>query len=361
LRNLPDLEAMTPMQPAGKPGRPTFVISGSLAFDYIMTFPGSFQDHIIPDKAHVLSVSFLFDSLRRYRGGVAGNIAYNFALLGERPVLVGAGGSDFGDYRAAFDAFGVDMSWVVDVPSELTGSAFMSADLAGNQIAGFYPGASYAAADLSVLDLGRGAVFGMVGATTREAMQRHAREFAGAGCRLIYDPSQQVVSLGADELREGIDQAWGVIGSDYEMAVIEQKTGLTVSDLVARVPFVGVTFAEHGSELHFEGQHVKIPAVAAEPLVEPTGGGDAYRAGVFKGLALGLPLEIAGRMGSVAATYAVERHGSQEHTYTPAEYVGRLEAAFPDYAGALRVEWLCCSVDRDLAERRLSSLMVKGD
>jgi adenosine kinase len=361
LRSLPDLEAMTSMQPASEPVRPTIVISGSLAFDYIMTFPGSFQDHIIPDKAHVLSVSFLFDSLRRYRGGVAGNIAYNFALLGERPVIVGAGGSDFGDYRAAFDALGVDMSWVVDVPSELTGSAFMSADLAGNQIAGFYPGASYAAAELSVLELGRGAVFGMVGATTREAMQRHAREFAEAGCRLIYDPSQQVVSLGADELREGIDQAWGVIGSDYEMAVIEQKTGLTVSDLVARVPFVGVTFAEHGSELHFEGQHVKIPAVAAEPLVEPTGGGDAYRAGVFKGLALGLPLEIAGRMGSVAATYAVEQHGSQEHAYNPAEFVDRFDAAFPEYGGALRAEWLRCSVDRDLAESRLSSLAVKGD
>ena len=215
--------------------------------------------------------------------------------------------------------------------------------------------------ELSVLDLGRGAVFGMVGATTREAMQRHAREFAESGCRLIYDPSQQVVSLAADELREGIDQAWGVIGSDYEMAVIEQKTGLTVSDLVARVPFVGVTFAEHGSELHFEGQHVKIPAVAAEPLIEPTGGGDAYRAGVFKGLALGLPLEIAGRMGSVAATYAVERHGSQEHTYTPAEFVDRFEAAFPEYAGAVRVEWLCCPVDRDLAESRLSGHAVRGD
>ena len=128
------------MQPAGESGRPTFVISGSLAFDYIMTYPGSFQDHIIPDKTHVLSVSFLFDSLRRYRGGVAGNIAYNFALLGERPMLVGAGGSDFGDYRAVFAALGIDTSRVVDVPAELTGSAFMSADLAGNQIAGFYPG-----------------------------------------------------------------------------------------------------------------------------------------------------------------------------------------------------------------------------
>ena len=349
------------MEPAGELGRPTIVISGSLAFDYIMTYPGSFQDHIIPDKTHVLSVSFLFDSLRRYRGGVAGNIAYNFALLGERPALVGAGGADFGDYRAAFEALGIDTTSVVDVPSELTGSAFMSADLAGNQIAGFYPGASVAAAQMSVLDLGRGAIFGMVGATTREAMQRHAREFSESGCRLIYDASQQVVTLSADELREGIDRAWGVIGSDYEMAVIEQKTGLSVSDLVTRVPFVGVTFAEHGSELHFEGRHVRIPAVTAEPLIEPTGGGDAYRAGVFKGLALGLPLEIAGRIGSVAATYAVERHGSQEHSYTPFEFVDRFETAFPEYAGAVKVEWLLCPVDRDLAERRFSSHAVRGD
>jgi adenosine kinase len=349
------------MLPAGELGRPTIVISGSLAFDYIMTYPGSFQDHIIPDKTHVLSVSFLFDSLRRYRGGVAGNIAYNFALLGERPALVGAGGSDFGDYRAVFAALGIDTSSVVDVPSELTGSAFMSADLAGNQIAGFYPGASTAAADVSVLELGRGAVFGIVGATTREAMQRHAREFSESGCRLIYDASQQVVSLSADELREGIDRAWGVIGSDYEMAVIEQKTGLAVSDLVTRVPFVGVTFAEHGSELHFEGRHVRIPAVTAEPLIEPTGGGDAYRAGVFKGLALGLPLEIAGRMGSVAATYAVERHGSQEHAYTPLDFIDRFETAFPEYAGAIKVEALVCPVARDLAERRLSRHAVRGD
>jgi adenosine kinase len=349
------------MQLAGGSGHPTFVISGSLAFDYIMTYPGSFQDHIIPDKTHVLSVSFLFDSLRRYRGGVAGNIAYNFALLGERPALVGAGGSDFGDYRAVFDAMGIDTSQVVDVPSELTGSAFMSADLAGNQIAGFYPGASIAAAQLSVLDVGRLAAFGMVGATTREAMQRHAREFAESGCRLIYDPSQQVVSLAADELREGIELAWGIIGSDYEMAVIEQKTGLTVSDLVTQTALVGVTFAEHGSELYFEGQHVRIPAVRAEPLIEPTGGGDAYRAGLFKGLALGLPLEVAGRMGSVAATYAVERHGSQEHVYAPAEFVARFETAFPEYAGAVRVEWLNSPVDRDRAEGRLSSHAGRGD
>ena len=346
------------MHLAGESARPTFVISGSLAFDYIMTYPGSFQEHIIPDKTHVLSVSFLFDSLRRYRGGVAGNIAYNFALLGERPVLVGAGGSDFGDYRRLFESLGIDTSSVVDVPGELTGSAFMSADLAGNQIAGFYPGASVVAADVSVVELGRNAVFGMVGATTREAMRRHAREFAESGCRMIYDPSQQVVSLAAEELLEGIDRAWGIIGSDYEMAVIEQKTGLTVDALAARAALVGVTYAERGSELFFEGRRVTIPAVAAEPLIEPTGGGDAYRAGLFKGLALGLPAEIAGRMGSLAATYAVERHGSQEHVYAPEEFVTRFESAFPEYRGTLNAEWLIAPVDRNRAEGSLSRQAV---
>ena len=349
------------MHPAGEHERPTIVISGSIAFDHIMTYPGSFQDHIIPGKVYVLSVSFLFDSLRRHRGGVAGNVAYNFALLGERPALVGAGGSDFPEYRAACEALGIDTSYVVDVPSELTGSAFMTTDLAGNQIAGFYPGASGSAEQISVLEIGRGAIFGIVGPTTREAMRKHAREFAESGCRLIYDASQQVVTLDEEELREGIGQAWGVIGSDYEMAVVEKKTGLTVSDLVSRVPFVGVTLGQLGSELYFEGSHARIPPVTAEPLSDPTGGGDAYRAGVFKGLALGLPLEVAGRMGSLAGTYAVERHGTQEHVYTAEEFVGRFDEAFPEYAGAIQTEWLLCPVGREHANDRLSRHAVRGD
>jgi len=349
------------MPPAGEPGRPTIVISGSLAFDHIMTYPGSFQDHIIPGKVYVLSVSFLFDSLRRHRGGVAGNIAYNFALLGERPALVGAGGSDFGEYRSACETLGIDTSHVIDVPSELTGSAFMTTDLVGNQIAGFYPGASSAAEQISVSELGRSAVFGFVGPTTREAMRKHAREFADSGCRLIYDASQQVVTLDEEELREGIDQAWGVIGSDYEMAVIEKKTGFTVSDLAARVRFVAVTLGQHGSELYFEGRHVTVPAVVAEPLSDPTGGGDAYRAGVFKGLALGLPLDVAGRMGSLAGTYAIECHGTQEHTYTADDFVQRFDRVFPEYAGVLESTWLLLPVDREHANERLSGHAVRGD
>jgi adenosine kinase len=351
---------MNPMQYGGSPA-PTIVITGSLAYDHIMTFPGSFQDHIIPDKVTVLSVSFLFDSLRRDRGGVAGNVAYSLALLGERPAVVGAGGADFQEYRAACEHVGVDMRHVVDVPSELTGSSFMTTDLAGNQIAGFYPGASAHACELSVRDLGRDAVFGFVGPTTLDAMRRHAREFAEAGCRMVYDPSQQVVSLPEEDLLEGIENAWAVIGSDYEMAVISQKTGLSVDDLSDRVAFIGVTFGQFGSELRFEGRRVAVPAAPVDHIGDPTGGGDAYRAGLFKGLLLGLPLEVAGRIGSLAATYSVERHGPQEQTYTAEEFVDRFERTFPDHAGALNVEWLQVPVEREAALERLFGVAARGD
>lgn len=349
------------MQPAGERARPTIVISGSLAYDYIMSYPGSFQDHIIPGKVYVLSISFLLDSLRRHRGGVAGNIAYSFALLGERPAVVGAGGSDFAEYRQACEALGIDTSHIVDVDDVMTGSAFMTADLSGNQIAGFYPGASSRAESISVRQLGDEAIFAFVGATAREVMQQHARQFGEADCRLIYDPSQQVVSVSEEELIEGIGHAWGVVGSDYEMAVIEQRTGLSVSDLVDRLPFVARTLGHEGSELFVEGEYSRIPAALPVELRDPTGGGDAFRAGLFKGLLLGLPLETAGRMGSMSATYAVEHHGPQEHGYTPDEFVARFDRSFPDYAGAIEAEWLRAPVSREIAVERLSSAAARGD
>jgi len=236
----------------------------------------------------------------------------------------------------------------------------MTTDLAGNQIAGFYPGASSYAEQISVVEVARDALFGFVGPTTREAMRRHAQEFGESNCRLIYDASQQVVSLSEEELLEGIGYAWGIIGSDYEMAVIGQKTGLSVNQLVERVPFVGVTLGSFGSELYLEGQHVKIPPAEADPLRDPTGGGDAYRAGIFKGLMLGLPLEAAGRMGSMSATYAVEQHGTQEHHYSADEFVERFDRVFPDYAGAIEVDWLQHPVDRDRALERLSKGALRG-
>jgi adenosine kinase len=361
MRSAVSAEGMTQVHAVSDQTQPTIVISGSLAFDQIMTYPGSFQDHIIPGKVHLLSVSFLFDSLRRHRGGVAGNIAYNFALLGERPALVGAGGSDFGEYRAACENLGIDTSHVVEVENELTGSSFMTTDLAGNQIAGFYPGASSRAEHISVSDLANDAVFGIVGPTTLAAMRRHAREFGESPCHMVYDASQQVVSLPEEDLREGIGYAWGVIGSDYELAVIEQKTGFTIENLANLLPFLGVTFGSHGSQLYFEDRHVVVPAVGAETVGDPTGGGDAYRAGVFKGIALGLPLEICGRLGSLTATYAVERHAPQEHSYTAEEFVARFERAFPEYVGALEVDWFNRPFDRDCAIERLERVAVRGD
>lgn len=348
------------MKEPGEAARPTIVISGSLAYDYIMSYPGSFQDHIIPGKVYVLSISFLLDSLRRHRGGVAGNIAYTFALLGERPTIVGAGGSDFGDYRRACDELGIDTSHVVDVTDVMTGSAFMTADLAGNQIAGFYPGASSRAEEISVRGLGDEAVFAFVGATSREVMQLHAREFGESRCHLIYDPSQQVVSVSDDELMEGIGHAWGIIGSDYELAVIEKRIGLSVADLVDRLPFVARTLGHEGSELFYRGDYERIPAAPPDELRDPTGGGDAYRAGLFKGLLLGLPPAIAGRMGSVAGTYAVERHGPQEHCFTPQEFVDRFDRAFEDCAGAVEPTSLETPVPRERAERRLTAATFGG-
>jgi adenosine kinase len=152
-----------------------------------------------------------------------------------------------------------------------------------------------------------------------------------------------------------------LIGSDYEMAVIEQKTGLSVEDLAERVPFVGVTLGKFGSKLRFEGRTVEIPAATAERMGDPTGGGDAYRAGLLKGLMLGLPLEIAGRMGSLAATYSVERHGPQEQYYTATEFVARFDQVFPDFAGAIDVEWLRRPVAREAALERLPGVGVRGD
>ena len=324
----------------GPTNGPNVVVSASLAFDYVMTFPGSFKDHILPDKVHVLSVSFLFESLHRRRGGVGGNIAYSLALLGERPALVGGGGADFADYRAVFEGLGVDMSHVRHAPDELTGSAFMLGDLENNQIAGFYPGASAVAGSISVRDLAAGARIGLVGATAPEAMRRHAAEIAAAGCPLVYDPSQQVVGLPAEDLVAGIEVATTLIGSDYEFAVLGQKTGLDVDTLADRLELVVVTYGGQGSELRYRGETIRIPAVPAETLVDPTGGGDAYRAGLLKGLLLGLTLPVAGRMGALAATYAIERHGPQEHAYTPEAFVARFDRAFPELAGVIPVDAL---------------------
>lgn len=311
------------------------VVSGSIAYDYIMAFGGSFADHIIPEKAHVISVSFLVDSLRKQRGGVAGNICYTLALLGESSHLVGATGNDFGPYRAAFEDLGIGLDNVIQDDGVLTASAFMMADLKSNQIASFYPGPGSRAAAIDLTELGNSCRFGLVGPTDPEVMRLHTRQLGATACKLIFDPAFQIILYSADDLNEGIDAAWSVVGNDYEFAMIERKTGLNVADIAARKELVVVTYGENGSDFIVNGETTHVPPAPPRRVVDPTGAGDAFRGGLLRGLLSNLPPAITGRMANLAAVYAVEQIGTQEHFYSPGEFVERFDRSFPDYAGAI--------------------------
>jgi adenosine kinase len=312
-------------------------VSASIAYDHIMQFDGSFKDHILADKAHVLSVSFLLGSLKHQRGGVAGNMGYTMALLGVPVALVGAVGPDFGPYGQVLEELGVDLSHVRRVEDDLTATAYMNADMAGNQIAAFYPGPSALTREIDVTPLASDAAYGIVSAGDPVAMMLHTEQIAAA-TNLVFDPAQQIVILDGDQLSRGIELANVVIGNDYELGMIERKTGLTVDDIARKVPLTVVTYGDRGSEIRAGGDVVSIPTAKPEPFTDPTGGGDAYRAGLVAGLLLGKDLPVAGRMAALAATYAIEFHGTQEHTFTCEQFVARFGTAFPDFADSLSVD-----------------------
>jgi adenosine kinase len=318
---------------------PKVVVSASIAYDHIMHFDGSFQDHILENKAHVLSVSFLLGSLKQQRGGVAGNMSYNMALLGVPVALVGAVGSDFGPYRAVLEDLGVDLSYVVQKDDDFTATAYMNADNHGNQIASFYPGPGAAMQDVDITDIARTAEYGIVSAGDPVAMVRHAEQIAGVS-KLVYDPAFQIVILSGDDLTRGIEMAEIAMGNDYEFGMTERKTGMSVDDISRKVPMTVVTYGEQGSEIRAGGESHRIPVARPEPFADPTGGGDAYRAGLMAGLLLRKDLPVVGRIAALASTHAIEFHGPQEHTYTRDSFVRRFDEAFPDFKGALTVDEL---------------------
>lgn len=317
---------------------PQVIVSASIAYDHVMSFNGSFKDHILADKAHVLSVSFLLDSLKHQRGGVAGNMAYSMGLLGVPVALVGAVGPDFAPYRTVLEQLGIDLTHVPVIEDDLTSAAYMNADLVGNQIAAFYPGAGGFSKQIDVRDIASGARYGIISAGDPVAMMDHAAQIAESGAELIFDPAQQIVILSGDDLRKGLDLASIAIGNDYEFGMIERKTGLTVDDIAAKVPMTVVTYGDRGSEIRSGGASVSIPVATPEKVVDPTGGGDAYRAGLVLGLLLGADHAVMGRLAALAATYAIERHGPQEHVYTPETFLARFDQTFPDYAGAVTLD-----------------------
>jgi adenosine kinase len=307
------------------------VVSGSIAYDYIMFFPGFFQEHILPDQLQNLSVSFLVDSLKRQRGGCAPNIAYNCGLLDERATVMGTVGQDFGDYRAWLDTHNVDTAAIRDIPDEFTSSFFVNTDRNNSQIASFYTGAMRLARDLSFYDLPyREIAVAVISPNDPDAMRRHARECQELRIPYIYDPSQQIIRLEAGDLLEGARGAGVLICNDYEFEMIKNKTGLSTQQLETLAPTVIVTQGKAGSTIVAAGKRYHIPVVEPRQIADPTGVGDAYRAGLIKGILHGYSWPTTGRLGSLAATYCLEEHGTQNHSYTYAEFLARYRATFGD-------------------------------
>ncbi len=304
-------------------------VTGSIAYDYIMVFPGRFQDHILPDKMHVLSVSFLVDSLTRRRGGTGANIAYNLGLLGQRPVLVGAVGDDFSDYRSFLESIGVDCHAVKVIGGEHTASCFINTDLQDNQITAFYPGAMSHARTISLPEAGVGAGdLVLIAPNDPGAMNRAVAECTEAGVPYLYDPSMQLPRLSRDDIEKGCGGARILAGNDYEFGMMAEKLGITEAELRRRVPISVMTRGEAGSLITVGDECFEIPAAKCKKVVDPTGAGDAFRSGFVLGFKRKLPWPVVGRLASLAGVYAVEQHGPQQHAYTLQEFAARYRENF---------------------------------
>ncbi len=307
------------------------IVTGSIAYDHIMRFPGYFKEHILPDKIHMLNVSFLVDSLEQRRGGTGGNIAYTAALLGLTPRLVATAGSDGPPYLAALAELGVDTRAVAVTERDRCASAFITTDSDDNQITGFYPGAMNGSGNFPLRDVDATDIeLAIISADAPAAMRRYPTECRELGLPYIYDLGMGLPVLSDEELRTGLTGAYVLIGNDYELALIGKKTGLDRAALRERVEIIVTTLGEKGAEIDRRGEIVRIPVAPARQVADPTGAGDAFRGGLMLGLTRGFSLDMAGRIAAQAATYAVEGLGTQSHQYTTAAFAARFNESFPD-------------------------------
>jgi adenosine kinase len=314
------------------------ILTGSVAFDYLMKFPGYFKDHFLPDKLDHISLSFLVESMTVQRGGVAPNIAYTLALLGGRPRLMATVGVDFENYRGYLDSRGIDTSLTKVIPGIFTASFFANTDRDNAQIASFYPGAMAYAAELSFHDLPAKPDLVLISPNDPGAMDHYVRECRELGIPFFYDPSQQLARLDPVAVRFGIENARALFVNDYEIGLIERLTGMTPADILAYVQFLVVTCGGEGSLITTSQRQIHVPIVPAGEIVDPTGVGDAFRGGFLTGYQHGWDLELCGQMGALAATYCLEQSGPQGHAYTPAEFVGRFRQTFDDHG---KLDALC--------------------
>ncbi len=303
------------------------LICGSLAYDTVMVYPGRFRDHILPEKIHLLNVSFVVPTLRRNFGGCAGNIAYNLHLLGTPGHAMGTVGHDFGPYREWMVGNDMSLRHVQELPDEYTAQAYITTDLDANQLTAFHPGAMTHSDRLQVPSDG-GITIGVLAPDGREGMIAHAEQFARAGIPFIFDPGQAMTLFGGPELAAFVEQATWVTVNDYEATLLQERTGLNTGELAARVAAYIVTQGAEGSVVYTNGRRVEIPAVRAAAVVDPTGCGDAYRAGLVYGLMRGIDWETTGRVASLMGALKIATVGTQNHGFTIDEFKDRFNGIF---------------------------------
>ncbi len=314
----------------------SIILTGSIAYDYLMSFPGYFKDHILPEHLDNISLSFLVDEMVRQPGGVAANIAYTMGLLCETPRLVATAGVDFDEYRKVLDDAGVDTSGVKIIQDKFTASFFANTDRSNAQIASFYAGAMADAAQISMKDLGLTADdLVLVSPNAPDAMTQYAVECQELGVPYIFDPSQQIVRLEAEDLRTGIQGAHALFINEYEFELLQKHSQMSAEQILKAVDFAVITLGENGSRVYKDGRvKGEVSAFPPKQIQDPTGVGDAYRAGFLKGYLKGFDLVLCAQMGSLAATYCLEEIGTQTHCYLMKDFVTRFRTEFDD-GGAL--------------------------
>ncbi len=303
------------------------LICGSLAYDTVMVYPGRFRDQILANKIHMLNVSFMVPTLRRNFGGCAGNIAYNLKLLDGEGHAMGAVGHDFRPYQEWLDFNGMTSRYVRVIDDEYTAQAYITTDLDDNQITAFHPGAMNHSHQLEV-PRDAGITIGILAPDGRDGMIAHAAQFARAGIPFIFDPGQALPLFGGQDLEAFIDQATWVTVNDYEAQLLQERTGLATRDLAARVKAYVVTRGPEGSLIHTDGRIIEVPPVRAAQVVDPTGCGDAYRAGLLYGLMRGIDWETTGRIASLMGSIKIANTGTQHHKLAPGEFKEQFHAAF---------------------------------
>lgn len=320
----------------------TVAVTGSMAFDYIMSFPGQFAEHILPEQIARLSVSFLVDSMRRERGGTAGNITYNLAMLDQPCLLMATVGQDAPEYIAGLSQRGVDISGVLQLPNEFTASFFVSTDQVNNQIASFYTGAMAKAGQISFTTQNYEQIkLAIISPNDPGAMVKYVQECQELHIPYIYDPSQQIPRLEPEQLVTGIEGAKVLIVNDYEYEMIKKQTGLSDGEISRRVETIIITQGEAGSLIRAtQPDHngattiteYDIPPAPPARIADPTGVGDAYRAGLMAGMMRGYGWDVCGRLGAITATYVIEQHGTQRHSYNRRQIAQRYRDLFGEAA-----------------------------